>query len=110
MAATQVKFNINVGIVSKFKALCEAEGVSMTSEIRRFMQTCRPAKDLKAATSTRPLRRKAVKEIIELLNTIISAEEEYRDNIPEVFTQRHDDADHACNYLSEAITSLEEAF
>jgi hypothetical protein len=37
-------------------------------------------------------------------------EVEYRDNIPEAFTQRYDDADNACDKLSDAISYLEEAF
>jgi hypothetical protein len=51
-----------------------------------------------------------VAEIIGLLNHIMELETEYRDNIPEQFTQRYEAADRACDSLSEAIGCLEEAF
>jgi Mg-chelatase subunit ChlI len=49
-------------------------------------------------------------DIIDRLNNIMELEMEYRDNIPEAFSQRYDDADNACNQLEEAIFRLEEAF
>jgi hypothetical protein len=107
---TQVKFTIEVGIVSEFKARCEKEGVSMTSVVRQFMQTCQPGKELKAKTMSRPLRRKAVIDMIRLLNVILELETDYCDKIPENFTQRQEDADHACEQLAEAIACLEGAF
>ena len=110
MMTTQMKFIIDADVALAFRARCAEGGVSMASEIKRFMQNCRPAADTKAGTSTRPLRRKAVAGIIGSLNIIMAQEEAYRDNIPEVFTQRYDDADHACSQLSDAIACLEEAF
>ena len=110
MTTTQMKFTVDADIASTFKARCAAEGVSMASEIKRFMQNCRPVTDTKASTSTRALRRKAVAGIIGSLNVIMAEEEAYRDNIPESFTQRYDEADHACSQLSDVIACLEEAF
>jgi len=107
---TQVKFTINSDIVSAFKARCEGEGVSMTSEIRRFMITCQPTRQTSPKLTTRPLRRKAVIEIIGILNTIMESESSYRDNIPEPFEQRYEAADQACDKLEEAIANLEDAF
>jgi len=107
---TQVKFTIEDDIVRAFKARCAAEGASMTSAVRDWMKTSRPAKDPKFDITTRPRRRKAVREIVGLLNDIADREAEYRDNIPEQFAQRYDDAEQACNMLAEAISSLEEAF
>ena len=49
-------------------------------------------------------------EIIEILNNILELEETYRDNIPEQFAQRYEDAERACDQLSEAIVCLEDAF
>jgi hypothetical protein len=49
-------------------------------------------------------------EIIGILNTVMESEMEYRDNIPEAFTQRYDDADESCGHLSEAILCLEAAY
>ena len=107
---TQIKFTIEADIIRAFKSRCEAEGISMTSAVRDWMKTNRPAKKPKLDTATRPHRRKSVREIIGLLNEIADKEAEYRDNIPEQFEQRYDDADQACNMLEEAINSLEEAF
>ena len=108
--ATQVKFTIDSDIVSAFKARCAGESVSMTSVIRHYMKTCQPTKDVKTKMLTRPLRKRAVMEIIGLLNTIMELEAEYRDHIPEQFAQRYEDADRACGQLSEAIACLEDVF
>ena len=109
-AMTQVKFTIESDIVSAFKSRCAAVGVSMASEVREFMKVCQPVKALKAGGLTRPTRRKAVTEIIGTLNGILDSETTYRDNIPEMFAQRHKAADNACDRLSEAISCLEDAF
>jgi len=82
----------------------------MTSVIRQYMKTSQPAKGVKIKTDTRPLRRKAVSEIIGLLNGIMQMEEQYRDNIPEQFESRYESADQACEQLSQAISCLEDAF
>jgi hypothetical protein len=107
---TQIKFTIESDIVAAFKARCAREDVSMTSEVRRFMETCKPVKVAKTKTLTRPQRRKAVADIICLLTTLMESEAEYRDSIPEAFTERYETADLACEQLVEAITCLEEAF
>jgi len=109
-AMTQVKFTIESDIVSAFKARCSGEGAGMASVIRQWMKTRRPARDMKADTLTRPRRRKAVIEIVGMLNDIMGAESDYRDSIPEQFAQRYEDADRACESLAEAIACLEEAF
>jgi len=72
------------------------------------MSACRPTGDAKARVDTRACRRKAVSDTIVLLRTIEIMETEY--NIPKQFAQRYDDADHACDMLAEAITSLEDAY
>ncbi len=107
---TQIKFTLRADIVSTFRDRCAKEGVSMTSVIREWMQTCRPVKNLKNKTSTRPLRKKTVLEVVGLLNEILLMEEQYRDAIPEQFILRYEVADHACGHLVEAINCLEEAF
>ena len=109
-AMTQVKFTIESDIVSAFKSRCAAEGASMASMIREWMKTGTPYKKVKNDLQTRPHRRKTVQEIIRVLNDILEAEIEYRDNIPEHFTQRYEAADSTCELLTEAISSLEEAF
>jgi len=86
---TQVKLSVKSEIAAYFKANCFARGVSMASEITRFMaekigepcqyQSPKPIHRVE----TRPQRRKAVKHILELLGHIIDAETQYMDNIPQ---------------------------
>jgi antitoxin component of RelBE/YafQ-DinJ toxin-antitoxin module len=107
---TQIKFTIDSDIVSEFKARCAKEGVSMTSAVRQFMENCQLAKEMKVQPMNRPLRRKAVMDIIRLLNAILELETDYCDKIPENFSQKQEDAEHACEQLAEAIACLEDAF
>jgi esterase/lipase len=107
---TQIKFTINSDIVAAFKARCASTGASMTSVIREWISTQRAIKDLVPKIHTRPQRRKAVSEIIVLLNEIYEMEEQYRDSIPEQFAQRYEQSDHTCEQLADAISLLEEAF
>jgi hypothetical protein len=109
-AMTQIKFTIDTEIAAAFKARCTDIGVSMTSVICQWMKNAQVEKTAKTKTDTRPLRKKAVAEIIGLLNNIMELESEYRDHIPEQFTQRHETAERACDQLSEAIACLEETF
>jgi len=106
----QIKFTIESDIVCAFKSKCKTLDVSMVSVIREFMQSSKPLKSVKIKTDSRPLRKKAVSEIIVLLNDIIQMEEQYRDKIPEQFQSRFESADAACEQLSQAISCLEEAF
>jgi len=109
-AMTQIKFAIESDIVSVFKARCASQGVSMTSVIRQWMATERPANGAKTSIDTRPHRRKTVLEYIISLNELMNMESEYRDNIPEQFTQRYEAADYTCEQLAEALACLEDAY
>ena len=105
-----MKFTIESDIVSAFKAKCASEGVSMASVIRLWMKTRQPARDVKARISTRPGRKGTVAEYVGLLNAVLEMEEQYRDLIPEQFTQRYETADHACGQIEDAIGLLEDAY
>jgi len=107
---TQVKFTIESDTVKAFKAQCAAEGVSMTSVIRMWMKTRQSVMDVKVNLSTRSGRKNALTEYISLLNAILEGEEQYRDLIPEQFTQRYETADHTCGQLAEAIDLLKDAY
>ena len=107
---TQVKFTIESDIVAAFKSHCAGQSVSMASEIRLFMNNCRPNKNALARIDSRPYRRKTVSDMIGLLISIADMESKYRDNIPEQFAQRYDAADRACDALDEAISSLKDAY
>ena len=106
----QVKFTIDSDVVSAFKKRCLSEGVSMTFVITQWMKTRQPVKDVKTNLSTRPNRRKALPGVIEILQSFLYNEEDYRDSIPEAFLARYETADNTCEKLLEAIESLEEAY
>ena len=109
-STVQVKFTIDFDTVAVFKARCAAQGVSMASVICQFMKDGHPVKGIKMKASARPHRRKAVLEIIGLLEEIMEMETKYRDNIPEQFEARYEAADQACDHLAQAISYLEDAF
>jgi len=109
-AITQVKFTLETSIVESLKTRCASESVSMTSAVRQWMRTSHLVKEPVLPMSTRPQRRKAVEKILELLTDMLDSETDYRDCVPEQFAQRREAADHACESLSDAIYSLEEAF
>jgi hypothetical protein len=106
----QVKFTIENDVLAAFKAGCESERVSMTAVIRQWMTVGSPPLVTTISVSTRPQRRKAVLNMIGTLNTILQAEADYRDNIPEQFEQRYEAADYACEKIEEAVSCLEDAF
>ena len=106
----QVKFTIDSDTVYAFKSECTAKGVSMASVIDLWMKNGQPVKAMKMQTDTRPRRKKAVQEIIDMLEGLLQGEEGYRDAIPEQFQTRYEIADQACEQLSQAISCLEEAF
>jgi hypothetical protein len=107
---TQIKFTLDSDIVAAFKANCMAGGVSMTSVIRQWMCTRPLTKDVEHKPLTRPKRRIAVMKIIAHLDEILTMEEQYRDSIPEQFTQRFEWSEHACDHLEDAIDNLRDAF
>ena len=109
-ATTQIKFTTEPDIVGAFRTRRESEWTSMAPAVRRWMISCQPTKDVKIKILARPQRRKAAAEYIGLLNALSENEAGYRDNIPEQFTQRYDDAAHSCEKPEEAIECLEEAF
>ena len=110
MSKTQIKFTIDSDTASEFKAQCMAEGVSMTAVISQWMKAGNPAKSANIKTDTRPRRKKAVQELVGLLESLLRHEESYRDAIPEQFQSRYETADQTCEQLSQAISSLEDAF
>ena len=76
---TQVKVSVQPAIAAKFKKKCQAKGVSMASEISRFMSAENKRPD---TCSTRRRRRKALCSAIAQLEEIREAEKQYWDNIP----------------------------
>ena len=111
----QLKITVDKEIASAFKAACTTANVSMATVLTQFMtdysNTAKTRKKQAAPDySSRQRRRVATHAIIRQLSQIKSFEEEYMDKIPEQFTQRYEEAEHACNQLTEAIDCLEEVF
>jgi len=106
---TQVNVSLPPETVTAFKAKCSAAGVSMRSEISKFMDGGVPAP---ISVKTRRDRRKAVKAMIRRLEAVIAAETGYAENIPEnlqgsVF---HEAAEDTVSELEEALAILSEAY
>jgi len=78
----QVKFRVDSGIASGFKARCDAEGVTMSSVISRLMGTCRQVRSPDIKSGNRSRRGKAVADITALLCGILHEEEACADAIP----------------------------
>jgi hypothetical protein len=115
----QVKISVDPAVAAAFKIACSAAGVSMASELSRFMRSrageleSMPARDAALdRVSTRGLRRKAVKAVIARLERIRDAEESYCGRIPENLAQgsAFEAAEQAVSDLEQAINLLSEAF
>jgi len=114
---TQLKLSLNPEIAAAFKQSCLAKEVSMASEITRFMtENSAGADSSKSSQSvtveTRPQRRKAVKHILDLLGSIIDAETQYMENIPQNLrnSRNYDIAEQSLDALEEALDLLENAY
>jgi hypothetical protein len=114
----QIKVYVSPDLAAKFKAGCTVASVSMASVLSQFMADyCSEiqAKDPKPPTpdfSTRGKRRMFVRRMIEQLEAIKEAEENYRDNIPENLQggQAYEAAEQAIEQMGNALDSLNEAF
>jgi hypothetical protein len=113
---TQVKVSVPKEIAASFKAHCSAAGVSMASEIARFMSgqsgpghAPKPSAD---TLTTRQQRRRALNKVMALLEAIMDAEQSYADNIPANLqsSSPHDAAEQTVSVLDEAINILSEAY
>jgi hypothetical protein len=116
---TQVKVSVPHELAAAFKVKCLADGVSMAAEISRFMcdmtgkaGTGSTAKQATALYATRPLRRKAMRRLIEQVSDILDAEQQYMDNIPDNLqgSRFYEAAEQAVSCLEEAVNSLSEAY
>jgi len=115
----QIKVSVNPEIATAFKTSCIDNGVSMASILSQFMseysnlsQTILTKKIVHDFTSTRGKRRQSIKTLIQKLELIRDAEEQYLDNIPENLksSMRFDAADESVSILNEVIELLETAY
>ena len=106
---TQVKVSVQPEIAAAFKKKCQARGVSMASEIARFMS----GESKKAEPcSTRQRRRKALVSVILQLEAICDAETQYWHNIPINLQngERYEAAEQAATAMEEALALLHQAY
>jgi hypothetical protein len=113
----QFKVSIERDLAETFKTSCAARGVSMASEISRFMREVSgvplpSAVVIPDSISTRRNRRNAVAKIAACLRTIADAEDNYKENIPDNLKggTAYDAAAATVDALEEATSLLEEAF
>jgi len=109
---TQIKITVSSEIADEFKALCLAEGVSITSKLKTYMICNHSMKLPDGPYSTRQKRRKAVNLLIRECEAIMNAEQHYIDRMPENLENApmHDEAEHTVDSLAEALELLRDAF
>jgi hypothetical protein len=113
----QVKIWVNQSTADAFKAACAKSGVSMSSELSRFMAERSNTLELLCEKNLSRIgcrggRRKETASIISRLEQILDAEECYCSNIPESLQSgpAYDAASQAVDALDQAIGLLTEAF
>ena len=110
----QVKVWVAADIAEDFKLKCEAAGVSMASEISRFMSGKKGDRyrTKPLSVKTRQHRRKAVDSLISQLEPILDAELEYKYNIPINLQNAslYEAAEQAASALEDALNSLYQVF
>jgi hypothetical protein len=114
---TQIKVSVNPEIAAAFKAACEADNVSMASELSGFMAG-RAAMPLRGPDekglqlANRGGRRKRLNILIRLLEQIKDAEEAYQDAIPVNLqgSVRYENAGQCIEAIEEALEILKEAY
>jgi hypothetical protein len=83
---TQVKVSVDKQTAAEFKEACASAGVSMASEISRFMAGGRSRANIKPElppVTTRRQRRKELAHLRMRMGRVLEAETRYLDNIPE---------------------------
>ena len=110
----QIKISVYPEIAEAFKTACAADGVSMASELTRFMAEYSAAPIVKKAVAANPKlskkkRRNTVRSLILQLEQVRDAEQESMDNTPENFRMSDNFAasEESLAKLDEAIEILE---
>jgi len=110
---TQVKVSVAPEVASAFKAACAASNVSMVGALSEFMTGyTKTAVKRKPEYTTRRQRRASVKSMVWQLEQIRTAEERYRDAIPDNLQGSvvFDAADQSVSLLDEAIDLLNSVY
>jgi hypothetical protein len=113
---TQIKISVAPDLAAAFKAKCAASGVSVTSELTRLMggspaghRLQKPAADM---YRTRRLRRNGLALLINHLEVMRDAEQDYLEAIPAnlATSPMHEAAAHTVAALDDALNILCDAF
>ena len=119
---TQVKISARPGLVAVFKESCAAAGTSMASVLARYMAEYaalpiqEPIPDLRTdktkqpGTTPRAGRRKIIQEMLTKAESVLAAEQGYRDAIPESFAGRIADADEVLEQLETLVEALQDTY
>jgi len=114
---TQLKVSVSPELAAAFKAKCISEGVSMASEISRFMTAktsgvSNPPVVSASSYGTRQKRRKAISKMIAMLTDIKDAEQGYVDRIPVNLqgSDLYEAAEETVGILEDAADMLSEAY
>jgi hypothetical protein len=108
---TQIKVSVDPDVAVAFKTACASSNISMAAVLTGFMtEYSNAAEKHKSAPdySTRRVRRAAMTRIARQMEQILSAEEQYRENIPENLRGSvvFDKADECVSLLEEALELL----
>jgi len=114
----QMKFSVPLSVASNFKSDCEAHGVSMASVITKFMcdySASEPAviKKLHPVLNTsRQLRRKKMRTIVDTVEALHKAELGSLDNTPDNFrgTDVYAETENIVEALELALDALNEVY
>jgi len=111
----QINIAVNPELLEAFKAACERTGVPMRQAIISLMKQqvghsyiAKPLKKENAPDySTRAKRKKAARAILEQLEAMREAAEEYKGGIPESMYNRLEEAENDVTAYEDAIAAME---
>ena len=112
----QLNVAISKELLEAFKAKCEANGEPARQVVLRliteYLSKVQPKKHTSSDPdySTRVKRKNAAVNILEQLEAMRTAEEEYRDNIPENMHNKQDEAERVIGIYMDAEAAMEELY
>lgn len=108
----QLKVSVKPDLAAAFKAKCLADGVSMTSEISRFISGQAHSTQQTDIYATRQRRRKSLASLIVQIEAVLEGERTYLENIPQNLqgSRLYEAAELTVSALEEALCILSEAY
>jgi galactokinase len=112
----QLNVALRAELAEAFKSACAANGEParqvMIRLITGYLSNAQPKKRTPAKPdySTRAKRKKAAMEMLEQLEAMRDAEEEYRDKIPESMYNKQEESERMVGIFEDAISAVEELY